>query len=67
MNPAERGKVRDGALVSAGVTGIIAYWNYRERIRKEFMRSEGYYRMAAKIENMTPWKALYFSWWRMPK
>lgn len=67
MNAAERTKVRDGAAACAFFTGGIAYWNYRERIRKEFLRSEAHYRLSWQIENMTPWKQLYFSWWRMPR
>ena len=67
MNAAERGKVRDGALFCSSMTGVIAYWNYRERLRKDFMRSEAYSRLASTIQNMTPWKQLYFSWWRMPR
>lgn len=67
MSGAERGKVRDGALACSAFTWMVAYWNYRERIRKEFLRSEGYSRLASTIENCTPWKQLYFSWWRMPK
>jgi len=67
MNAAERSKVRDGAGFCSLMTGGIAYWNYRERIQKEFKRSEAHYRFSRMIENMTPWKQLYFSWWRMPK
>lgn len=66
MGAAERSSVRDGAATLAFCTGGVAYWNYRERVRKEFLRSEGWYRMSWKIENMTPWRQLYFTWWRMP-
>jgi hypothetical protein len=45
MNVAERSLVREGSAATCLFTGAIAYWNYRERIRKEFMRSEGHYRL----------------------
>jgi len=67
MNAADRSKVRDGAGYCTLMFGGIAYWNYRERLHKEFKRSEAHYRLSRMIENMTPWKQLYFSWWRMPK
>ena len=66
MAPAERSLVRDGALFTGIFTGAIAYWNYREYLRKEFLRSEGHYRFSHVVENITPWKALYWTWWRMP-
>ena len=66
MNVAERSAVRDGAILAGIVTGSVAYWNYRERIRKEFYRSEAHYRFSHISENCTPWKQLYFTWWRMP-
>jgi hypothetical protein len=67
MNAAERTKVRDGAGVLAATLGGVAYWNYRERLRKEFLRSEACYRLSWQVENMTPWRQLYFTWWRMPR
>lgn len=67
MKPAERKLVRDGSLTLALFTGAVAYWNYREKIRKEFLRSEGHYRFSHVVENVTPWKQLYWTWWRMPK
>jgi hypothetical protein len=67
MAPAERNLVRQGALFSSLTIGGVAYWNYRERIRKEFLRSEGHYRFSHLCNNMTPWKQLYFTWWRMPE
>ena len=30
------------------------------------MRSEGWYRFGLEIRNCTPWKQMYFTWWRMP-
>ena len=46
MNAAERTKVRDGAGVLALTLGGVAYWNYRERLREEFLRSEACYRLS---------------------
>lgn len=46
MNAAERVKVRDGAATCALLCGAVAYWNYRERIRKDFLRSEAHYRFS---------------------
>jgi len=67
MGATEKSLVRDGAVSVFMGTGAIAYWNYRERIRKEFLRSEGHYRFSSFVENVTPWKQLYWTWWRMPK
>ena len=67
MGATERSLVRDGAVATFMATGLVAYWNYRERIRKEFLRSEGHYRFSHNVENVTPWKQLYWTWWRMPK
>jgi hypothetical protein len=67
MGTAERSSTRDGAVYVGILTGALAYWNYRERIRKEFYRSEAHYRFSHTSENCTPWKQLYFTWWRMPK
>jgi len=64
---AERTRVRDGAGALMMLTGGVAYWNYRERIRKEFLRSEAHYRFSEVTANITPWKQLYFTWWRMPE
>ena len=67
MPAAEKMRVRDGAVAAGLLTGWVAYWNYRERIRKNFMRSEAHYRFSNIIENITPWKQMYFTWWRMPE
>ena len=48
------------------LTGALAYLSYREYIKKGFLRSEGMYRFEQRITNCTPWKQLYFTWWRMP-
>ena len=67
LNPADKGNLKEGALFGAVVTGGVAYWNYREKIRKEFLRSEGHYRFSHALENITPWKQMYFTWFRMPE
>ncbi len=59
--------VRDGAFFTFMATGSIAYFNYRQHIMKEFYRSEAHYRFSQRITNCTPWKQLYFTWWRMPE
>ena len=46
MNKTDRHHLRDGAIYTGMFTGAIAYWNYRERIRKDFLRSEGHYRFS---------------------
>ena len=56
MNKKERSLVTDGALVATFFTGSFAYFNYRERIRKEFLRSEAHYRFNNIVTNVTPWK-----------
>ena len=66
MNHEDRNLVREGAIFTAVVTGAIAYLNYREWIKKDFLRSEGHYRLQSRTQNITPWKQLYFTWWRMP-
>jgi hypothetical protein len=66
MSSEERNYIRDGAIYTTLFTGLFSYFNYREYIRKDFLRSEGHYRFSSRISNMTPWKQLYFTWWRMP-
>lgn len=66
MSGEERNLVRDGAIFTSVFTGVFSYFNYREYIKKDFLRSEGHYRFGSRINNMTPWKQLYFTWWRMP-
>jgi len=56
MPQGDRSNFRHGALKLSILTGAVAYWNYRERIRKEFLRSEGHYRLESQLTNITPWK-----------
>ena len=66
LSTEDRSLVRDGALFVTLVTGAIGYLNYRQFIKKDFLRSEAHYRLNSRVENITPWKQLYFTWWRMP-
>ena len=56
----------EGAMFTGLATGAVAYLNYRLYLRKQFLRSEGHYRMSRECKNCTPWKQMYFTWWRMP-
>ena len=66
MNGEEKTLIRDGAIYLSFITGGFAYFNYREYIKKDFLRSEAHYRFNSRIKNITPWNQLYFTWWRMP-
>ena len=64
----ERNLVREGAIFSALATGAFSYFHYREYIKKAFKRSEAHYKFRNQtITNCTPWKQMYFTWWRMPE
>lgn len=67
MSTEDRILIRDGGIYMGIFTGFVGYFNYREYIKKDFLRSEGHYRMNSRVSNMTPWKQLYFTWWRMPE
>jgi len=56
LQPAEANRVRKAAAWTSMIAGGVAYFNYRERIRKEFLRSEAWYRFSMQCQNMTPWK-----------
>ena len=62
----ERTFLREGALFSSIILGGISYTGYRKFIKQEFLRGEGNYKLDTHINNCTPWKQLYFTWWRMP-
>ena len=62
----ERKYVRDAGIILGLITGGVAYHNYRQYLKKDFLRSEGHYRFNSTIRNCTPWKQMYFTWWRMP-
>jgi hypothetical protein len=66
MSNDDRTLVKEGALFLTLVTGTLSYFSYREWVKKDFLRSEGHYRFQSRTENITPWKQLYFTWWRMP-
>lgn len=67
LSSEDRNLIKEGAIFATLVTGGLAYVNYREWIKKDFLRSEGHYRMHSRTTNITPWKQLYFTWWRMPE
>ena len=48
MNNEERNLVKEGAILMTMVTGGIAYLNYREWVKKDFLRSEGHYRFNSR-------------------
>lgn len=48
MNFEERNLLKDGAIFTAMFTGIFSYFNYREYIKKDFLRSEGHYRFHSR-------------------
>ena len=56
MNNEDRNLVKDGAILMTALAGGIAYLNYREYIKKDFLRSEGHYRFHSRTQNITPWK-----------
>ena len=66
MSNEDRNLIKEGGIFMTLLTGTFAYFNYREYIKKDFLRSEGHYRFNSRTQNMTPWKQLYFTWWRMP-
>ena len=66
MADGERKAVRDGAFAVGALTGGFAYFQYRDFIRKEFLRSEAHYRFSMPLTNCTPWKQMYFTWYKMP-
>lgn len=62
----EKKLVGSGAFYVGAFTGVISYVGYRKFIKQEFLRGEGCYKLDQQIHNCTPWKQLYFTWWRMP-
>lgn len=66
MSSEDRNLIKEGAIFASFIFGAVSYLNYREYVKKDFLRSEGHYRMNSRITNNTPWKQLYYTWWRMP-
>jgi len=66
MSVADKKTLALGTFATGLITGSFAYSQYRLFLRKEFQRSEGHYRFSGQITNCTPWKQMYFTWWRMP-
>lgn len=67
LSTEDRNLVQQGAFFVFAITGPLAYWNYRQYIRKDFYRSEGTYRFNTVIANATPWTSMTTTWWRMPE
>ena len=67
MAKEERTLLRDGALFTFLATGAFSYAHYREYVKKSFKRAEAHYKLGQTVTNCTPWKQMYFSWWRMPE
>jgi len=67
MSKAERLNLNRGAFTFSLITGTVAYFNYRDRLKKDFLRSEGHYRFSHISENVTPWQNMYRTWFRMPE
>lgn len=63
---AEQSHISRGLFFSAGLSGVAAYVAYRKYIQEEFHVSHGHYKMSQKMVNATPWKKMYFTWYRMP-
>lgn len=40
----ERSHIKEGAVFLCLLTGGVAYFNYRQYLKKDFLRSEGHYR-----------------------
>ena len=66
MTSDERDLIKTGGIFMTVITGGLSYFSYREWVKKDFLRSEGHYRFNSRTTNITPWKQLYFTWWRMP-
>lgn len=56
MSSEDRSLVKEGAIIMTVITGAVSYFNYREWIKKDFLRSEGHYRFHSRTQNITPWK-----------
>lgn len=44
----DRSYVKEGAVFMTILTGAVSYFNYREYIKKDFLRSEGHYRLNSR-------------------
>ena len=58
--------VCQGAFTLGSITGFIAYWNWRFKIKKEFLIGHGLNRFNHVSVNITPWKSQWLTWYRMP-
>ena len=51
----ERQQIKLGALTVLFATSSVSYWNYRQYLKKQLLRSEGHYRLSNDVKNMTPY------------
>lgn len=56
-----------GAFQLGLLTGFVAYWNYRFKIKKEFLVSHGLHKFNGPAKNKTPWESQWLTWFRMPE
>lgn len=55
-----------GAFGVGSVTGMLAYWHYRFKIKKEFLLGHGLYRLSSAAVNYTPYDQQWLTFYRMP-
>mmetsp|Transcript_11513 Transcript_11513/g.10185 ORF Transcript_11513/g.10185 Transcript_11513/m.10185 type:complete len:295 (+) Transcript_11513:15-899(+) len=58
--------VNQGAFTVGIITGFVAYWSWRIKLKKEFLLGHGLYRFNHAAANITPWKSQWLTWYRMP-
>jgi cytochrome oxidase assembly protein ShyY1 len=59
--------VNQGALAIGVLTGFTAYWNYRFKIKKEFLIGHGLYTFNRPATEMTPTVPILYRWYNMPE
>jgi hypothetical protein len=62
----DQANISRGLFFSSCLIGVGAYACYRKYIQEEFLVSHAHYKMSEKMVNATPWKKMYFTWYRMP-
>lgn len=67
LRGAAKRNVNFGALTISFLTGTYAYWNWRFKIKKEFLLGFGNKRLEQKSTNGTPYDSQFLSWYRMPE
>lgn len=61
-----RRSVNTGAFGVGFATGMLAYWNYRFTIKKEFLIGHGLHRFSQQVTNYTPYDVQWLTFYRMP-